>query len=150
MGLYTSTSFVNMCGAINVQGTKFLIQYHLVWCPKRRKPVLVGKVKERLEQVICQVAEELGIRVLELAINPDHVHLFISAYSTIPVHRIVRRIKGRSSNILRKEFPELLKLPSLWTHSYHVSTIGAVSKETIEKYIEAQEGCLTWRGRTLS
>jgi len=118
----------------------FLIQYHLVWCPKRRKPVLVGKVKERLEQIIYQVADELGIKVLELAINPDHVHLFISAYPTIPVHKIVKRIKGRSSNILRKEFPELLRLPSLWTHSYYVSTIGAVSKETIEKYIEVQKG----------
>jgi len=82
----------------------FLIQYHLVWCPKRRKSVLVGKVKERLEQIIYQVADELGIKVL--AINPDH--LFISAYPTIPVHKIVRRIKGRSSNVLRKEFPELL------------------------------------------
>ena len=91
----------------------FLIQYHLVWCPKRRKPVLVGKVKKRLEQIIYQVADELGIKVLELAINPDHIHLFISAYPTIPVHKIVKRIKGRSSNILRKEFPELLRLPSL-------------------------------------
>jgi putative transposase len=118
----------------------FLIQYYLVWCPKRRKPVLVGKVKERLEQIIYQVADELGIKVLELAVNPDHVHLFISAYPTIPVHKIVKRIKGRSSNILRKEFPELLKLPSLWTRSYYVSTIGAVSKEAIEKYIEAQKG----------
>jgi putative transposase len=114
----------------------FLIQYHLVWCPKRRKPVLVGKVKERLEQIIYQVADELGIKVLELAINPDHIHLFISAYPTIPVHKIVKRIKGRSSNILRKEFPELLRLPSLWTRSYYVSTIGAVSKEAIE----AQKG----------
>ncbi len=118
----------------------FLIQYHLVWCSKRRKPVLVGRVKERLEQIIYQVADELGVKVLELAINPDHLHLFISAYPTIPVHKIVRKIKGRSSNVLRKEFPELLKLPSLWTHSYYVSTIGSVSKETIEKYIEAQKG----------
>ena len=118
----------------------FLIQYHLVWCPKRRKPVLVGKVKERLEQIIHQVADELGIKVLEVAINPDHIHLFVSAHPTIPVHKIVKRIKGRSSNILRREFPELLKLPSLWTHSYYVSTIGAVSKEAIEKYIEAQKG----------
>jgi len=101
---------------------------------------LVGRVKERLEQIIYHVADEFGIKVLELAINPDHLHLFISAYPTIPVHKIVRRIKGGSSNVLRKEFPELLKLPSLWTHSYYVSTIGAVFKETIEKYIEAQKG----------
>jgi len=118
----------------------YLIQYHLVWCPKRRKPVLVGKIKERLEQIIHEVADELGIKVLKLAVNPDHLHLFISAYPTIPVHKIVRRIKGRSSHILRQEFPELLKLPSLWTRSYFVATIGNVSKKTIEKYIEAQRG----------
>ena len=52
----------------------------------------------------------------------------------------MKRIKGISSNVLRKEFPELLKLPSLWTHSYYVSTIGAVSKEAVEEYIEAQKG----------
>jgi putative transposase len=79
----------------------------------------------------------LEINVLELAINPDHIHLLISAYPTIPAHKIMRIIKGGISNILRGEFPELLKLPSLWTHSHHVSTIGAISKETIEKYIEA-------------
>jgi len=94
-------------------------------------------LRERLEQIIYQVVDELEINVLELAINPDHVHLLISAYPTIPVHKIMNRIKSGSSNILRGEFPELLKLPSLWTHSYHVSTIGTVSKETIEKYIEA-------------
>jgi putative transposase len=112
----------------------------LVWCSKRRKPVLVGEVKEGLKQIIRQVADELGVKALELAINPDHIHLFVSAYPTIPVHKIVRRIKGRSSNILRKEFPELLRPPSLWMHSYYTSTIGAVSKEAIEKYIEAQKG----------
>jgi putative transposase len=118
----------------------FLIQYHLVWCPRRRKPVLVGEVKGRFKQIIRQVVDELGINVLELAINPDHIHLFVSAYPTIPVHKIVKRIKGGSSNILRREFPELLRLPSLWTHSYYTSTIGTVSKEAVEKYIEAQKG----------
>jgi len=129
-----------MSGYQHSRNKVYLIQYHLVWCPKRRKPVLVGKIKERLEQIIYEVAEELGIKVLELAVKPDHLHLFISAYPTIPVHKIVKKIKGRSSRILRQEFPELLKLPSLWTHSYFVATIGNVSKETIEKYIEAQKG----------
>jgi len=118
----------------------YLIQYHLVWCSKRRKPVLIGKIKERLKQIIYEVAEELGIKVIELTVNSDHIHLFISAHPTIPVHKIVRKIKGRTSRILRQEFPELLKLPSLWTHSYFVATIGNVSKETVEKYIEAQRG----------
>jgi len=56
--------------------------------------------EERLEQIICEVADELGIKVLKLAINPDHLHLFVSAYPTISVHKIVKRIKGRSSRIL--------------------------------------------------
>jgi len=64
----------------------YLIQYHLVWCPTRRKPVLVGKIKERLEQIIYEVADKLGIKILKLAINPDYLHLFVSAYPTIPVH----------------------------------------------------------------
>jgi putative transposase len=71
----------------------FLIQYHLVWCSRRRKPVLVGEVKERLEQIICQVADELGINVLELAINYIHVHLFISAY---PAKIIVETHSGKT------------------------------------------------------
>jgi putative transposase len=94
----------------------------------------VGEVKERFEQIIRQIADELGIKVL--AINTDHAHPFISAYPTM--HKIVKRIKDGSSNILRKEFPEPLKLLSLWTHSYYASTI--VSKEAIEKYIGAQKG----------
>jgi putative transposase len=76
-------------------------------------------------------------KILELAINPDHIHPLTSAYPTIPIHKIMKRIKGGSSNILRREFLELLRLPSLWMHSHHVPTIGTVSKENIEKYIEA-------------
>jgi len=70
----------------------YLIQYHL-WCPKRRKPVLAGKIKERLEQIIYEVADELGIKVLKPAINPDHLHLFVSAHPAIPVHKIVKNPK---------------------------------------------------------
>ena len=116
----------------------FLINYHLIWCPKRRKKVLTGNIKARLEAIIYEVAKEKGIDVLAFEVMPDHVHLFVSAYPDIAVHRIIKAFKGRSSNLLRKEFPELLKLPTLWTHSYFVSTAGNVSSETIQKYIEAQ------------
>ena len=116
----------------------YLVNYHFVWCPKRRKPVLVGAVKDALKQVIEKVAEEKGVDILALEINPDHVHLFVSANPLVSAHKIVKDFKGRSSRILRQEFPELLKLPSLWTRSYFVSTAGIVSNETIKKYIEAQ------------
>ena len=116
----------------------YLMNYHLIWCPKRRKKVLVDKIATRLEEIMRAVANEKGINILALEVMPDHVHCFVSAYPEIPAHKIVKAFKGRSSNYLRKEFPELLKLPTLWTHSYFVSTAGNVSSETIQKYIEAQ------------
>ncbi|VVB61063.1 Transposase IS200 like protein [uncultured archaeon] len=116
----------------------YLVNYHLIWCPKRRRRVLVGDIKTRLEEIIKEVAKEKNTEVLSLEILPDHLHLFVSSHPNIPVHLLIKSFKGRSSNLLRKEFPELLKLPSLWTHSYFVSTAGNVSSETILKYIEAQ------------
>ena len=122
----------------HTQHQVFLLNYHFVWCPKRRKPVLVGLIKERLREIIESVAQEKEIEIISFEIQPNHVHLFVSAYPSMPIHEMVKSFKGRSSNLLRKEFPSLLKLPSLWTHSYFVSTAGNVSSETIKKYIEAQ------------
>jgi putative transposase len=116
----------------------FLINYHLIWCPKRRKKVLVGDIKIRLEQIINEVAKEKNIEILAIEIMPDHLHLFVSSHPNILIHNLIKAFKGRSSNLLRKEYPELLKLPSLWTHSYFVSTAGNVSSDTIKKYIQEQ------------
>lgn len=116
----------------------YLINYHLIWCPKRRKKVLVGEVKERLDKILRQVAQEKGVAILNLSINPDHLHLFVSCYPQLLVHKLVKALKGRSSRLLRQEFSDLLKLPSLWTNSYFVSTAGNVSSKTIQQYIEAQ------------
>lgn len=116
----------------------YLINYHLIWCPKRRKPILVGKVKQRLDRIIKEVAKKKGVDILALEIQHNHLHLFISAYPTVAVHKLIKAFKGRSSHYLRREFPHLLRLPSLWTHSYFVSTAGNVSSQTIQEYIEAQ------------
>ena len=115
-----------------------LVVYHLIWCPKRRRKVLVGTIKERLEHLIREVAQEYGWTILELAIQPDHVHMFLRGDPYTAPSDIARLMKGGSSRILREEFPELLKLPSLWTQSFFVSTAGNVSAETIQKYIERQ------------
>ena len=115
-----------------------LVVYHVLWCPKRRRQVLVGPVRTRLEQIIRGVAAEHDGTVIEVAIPPDHIHLFLRANPyTLPA-AIPRRIKGRSSHDLRAEFPHLLKLPSLWTRSFCLSTAGNVSQETIRKYIARQ------------
>ncbi len=116
----------------------YLLNYHFVWCPKRRRKVLVGSVEQRLRGILEQVAMEKQVKILALEIQPDHLHLFVSCSPQMVVHKMVKSFKGRSSNILRKEFPPLLRLPSLWTNSYFVSTAGNVSSETIRKYIEAQ------------
>ncbi|MBD2480524.1 IS200/IS605 family transposase [Planktothrix sp. FACHB-1365] len=115
-----------------------LINYHFVFCPKRRKRVLVNEVGRRLEEIIYQKAKELECDILALEIMPDHVHLFISCHPLIAPYQIMFRIKGASSRILRKEFPHLLKLPSLWSRSYYCGTAGSVSSETIKKYIANQ------------
>ena len=116
------------------------LQYYLVWCSKRKKSVLTGNIKNRLEQIVNEVANELGIKIIELTVNPDHVRLLISAHSKISVHKIIKRIKARTSHVLRREFPELLKLPSLWTRSYFVTTVGEIQDEIIKEYVESQRG----------
>ncbi len=114
------------------------VVYHLIWCPKRRRKVLVEGIKARLEQLLREVASEHGWTILELAIQPDHVHVFLRSDPYTAPSDIARLFKGRSSRVLREEFPELLKLPSLWTHSFFVSTAGNVSHEVIQRYIERQ------------
>ena len=112
--------------------------YHIIWCPKRRRRILVGKIAQRLEQLLHEVALEQQWDIIELAIQPDHVHLFLRANPSTRPSDIARLIKGRSSHVLREEFPSLLKMPSLWTRSTFYSTAGNVSAEPIEKYIERQ------------
>ncbi len=118
--------------------TVSLINYHFVWIPKRRKKVLVGDVEKRLRQIIWEVCQENDWIIIALEIMPNHVHLLVNVLPTIPPHKIVKAIKGRSSRYLRQQFPHLMKIPSLWTHSYFVSTAGNVSSETIRRYIEEQ------------
>ena len=116
----------------------YLMNLHFVWCSKRRKKVLVGSVVKRLREILEQVAKEKQVKILALEIQPAHLHLFVSISPQMVTHKLVKAFKGKSSNLLRDEFPELRRLPALWTNSYFVSTAGNVSSETIRKYIEAQ------------
>lgn len=115
-----------------------MINYHIVFCPKYRRQILVGKIKERLEEIMKNVALENGWEITAKEVMPDHVHLFVSANVKSKPESVVKRFKGRSSRYLRKEFPELLKMPTLWTRSYFLATAGNVSASTIKKYIEQQ------------
>lgn len=115
-----------------------LVNYHFVWIVRRRRRVLTGSIKQRLDILIHDAARELDCDVLNLAIEPEHVHLFLNCPPNIAPSDLMHRIKGRTARMLRQEFPELMKLPSMWTRAYFVSTAGNVSSSTIQKYIDAQ------------
>jgi putative transposase len=122
-------------------GAVFSLKFHIVWCPKYRRPVLAGRVDERLKELLTEVATEHGMTIHAMEVMPDHVHLFIEADPTLCVAEIVNRLKGRTSRILRQEFPSLRsRLPTLWSRSYFAATVGAVSEGTVRRYIEAQKG----------
>ena len=117
-----------------------LIVYHLIWCPKRRKAVLVGAVAQECERLIRAKCEQQGWTLLEVAVQPDHVHLFVRVFPTNAASEVVKEVKGFTAHELRATYPFLKRLPSLWTRSYFASTAGNVSQVTIQKYIEAQKG----------
>lgn len=108
---------------------------HLVWVPKRRKSVLVGDIKLRLSAILSEVAAERGWLIRALEIAPDHVHALVEHEPSVSINQVVRAFKGRSSRLLRMEFPSLLRLPTLWTHSYFYDTTGKVSTAKIQEYI---------------
>jgi len=115
-------------------------QYHVIFCPKYRRRVLVGAIGKRLKELILEKQEEYGYTVLDMEVMPDHVHLLLDTNPKIGIYRIVSKIKGYTSNSLRSEFPELKKkLPTLWTLSRFISSVGSVSLEVVKKYIEGQK-----------
>lgn len=122
-------------------GAVFSLKYHLVWCPKYRRRVLVAPVDARLKEVLAAVSESHGWTLHTLEVMPDHVHVFVEADPTACAAEIVNRLKGASSRILRDEFPSLKsRLPTLWSRSYFAGTVGSVSEAVIRRYIESQKG----------
>jgi putative transposase len=122
-------------------GAVFSLKYHLVWCPKYRRKVLVSPIDDRLKELIAETAEQHGMTVHSMEVMPDHVHLFVEADPSLCVAEIVNRFKGRSSRILRQEFAPLRsRLPTLWSRSYYAGSIGAVSETVVRRYIESQKG----------
>jgi putative transposase len=115
-------------------------KYHVVWCPKYRRKVLVEQVAKRLEEILREVCKEHQAEVLSLEIMPDHVHLLVEVDPQFGIHRLVKLIKGRSSRYLRLEYRALTtRMPSLWTNSYFVSTVGGAPLSVMKQYIENQK-----------
>jgi len=121
-------------------GIVYLNQYHVIFCPKYRRKVLVGDIEKDLREIFYEVAKENDVEIKALEIMPDHVHMFISFDPRQHTHKIIQQFKGKSSRILREKYPSLKsRLPSLWTRSYFCCTVGHISEEAVMQYIENQK-----------
>ena len=101
---------------------------------------MVGKVEKNLRKLLQEKAKEIELEIIEMEIMPDHVHLFVKGRPTDSPHYIVQQLKGYTSHVLRREHPDLKsRLPTLWTRSYYVESVGHISEQTIRKYIEEQK-----------
>ncbi len=130
---------LRIMGYRSTNKTVYSAKYHVIWCPKYRRRVLVDGVERRLKQIIDVVAGEVGAEVIEVEVMPDHVHLLVEIPPTAPLSRFVKLVKGRSSRVLRQEFPRLRGLPSSWTRSWFVSTVGGAPLEVVRQYVENQK-----------
>lgn len=118
----------------------FDCKFHIVFCPKYRRRVIVGDVEKRLKELLNEKANEIQTEIIEMETMPDHVHLLISCDPQFGIHRVVKQLKGYSAGVLRKEFPHLKStMPNMWTNSYFCSTVGSVSLEVVKQYIENQK-----------
>ena len=117
----------------------YLCRYHVVWCSKYRRAVLLDGIDTRLVELIREDVAERDGELVEVSVQPDHVHLLVGVDPQFGIHRLVKQVKGRSSRVLRQEFPSLRsRLPSLWTNSYFVATCGGAPLAVIKRYIEQQ------------
>lgn len=145
--MYVIIDFIqNICYTVamentyrNTNTTISLIKYHFVFCPRyRRKIFLIPKVEERLKELVKLKCEELKIEIIAMECDKDHVYMFLDCLPTLSPSDIMKQIKGYTSKILREEFVELCKMPSLWTRNYFVSTENEVRNDIIKNYVEHQ------------
>ena len=120
--------------------TVYNVKYHIIWCPKYRRRVLVGDIEKRLRELLKEKAADIGIDIVTMEIMSDHVHLFVHASPVDAPHYIVQQLKGFTSRKLRQEFSMLrTRLPTLWTRSYYCESVGHISEDTIKQYIIDQK-----------
>jgi putative transposase len=113
--------------------------YQVVGCPKYRRAVLAGSVGGRCRELISEKCAGHGWRIVTLEVMPGHVRLFVKAGPKGSPSYVANQLKGVTSRRLRGEFPPLRsRLPTLWSRSFFVASVGAVSAATVQRYIDAQ------------
>ena len=119
------------------------INYHIVFCPKYRKAVLTGKIKDDLEMIFKTIVAGNDWKLLEMEIMPDHIHLFISTHPKTSPMEIVKKLKGISARLIFKKYPKFQQKEywgkHLWSEGYYVGTAGVITAEAIQKYIMANQ-----------
>ena len=119
----------------------FSCQYHVIFCPKYRRGIFKDGLDKRLKEIFIEVADKYEFKIIEMEILPDHIHMIIDCNPRFGIMECVRKLKGTSASILTKEYPEIrTKLPSIWTRSAFISSVGSVSLDVVKKYIEEQKG----------
>ena len=120
--------------------TKWLCKYHIVFAPKYRQKIIFSQIRASLGEILRDLCKYKGVEILEGHLMPDHVHMLLEVDPQFGIHKAVKSFKGYTSRILRQEFPYLkTKMPTLWTNSYFVSTVGGAPLETVKQYIENQK-----------
>ena len=123
------------------QNIVYSCQYHVIFCPKYRRSVLTDAIADRLKALLLEKQAEYGYSVMDMEVMPDHVHLLLDVDPRIGIYSVVAKIKGFTSQVLREEFPWLRKrLPTLWTRSKFIASVGAVTLEAVQQYIVSQKG----------
>ena len=119
----------------------YLCEYHFVWIPKYRYQILVKDIKSRLKEILIELCEWLDIDIIEGAIASDHVHMYLSVPPKYSASHVMKVLKGKSGEYLRRDFPELAKRYwglHIWARGYFVSTVG-IDRDVIKKYVQDQQ-----------
>jgi putative transposase len=118
----------------------FRCTYHVVWCVKYRRKLLTGEVEAKLKEIASEVCLRRRRQIREMEADKDHFHILVDCDPQYGIHRLIKEIKGLSSRVLRKEFSYCrTRVPSLWTNSYFVATVGGAPLEVVKQYIENQK-----------
>ena len=119
----------------------FSCKDHVVFCPKYRRKLLVAPIDRRIKEMILEKQDQYSDTVVEMEVMPDHVHLLLDVDPRVGIDRVVRKIKGYTAHRIRQEYPRIrTRLPSLWTRSHLIASVGSVSLQTVKQYIEEQKG----------
>ena len=117
----------------------FYHRYHLVWSTKYRFKVLTGRVRLRVRDICRQVCRENEVDILRGVLSSDHVHMFVSVPPKLAISDLVRKMKGRSSHKVQREFPELRRRywgRRFWGRGYFSTTNGAITEDIVLQYLE--------------